>query len=134
MIAGLLWTSTARMVYSRVRLLRELEFVMAARALGASNVRILLRHIAPHLAALIVVYATLSIAAAVLFEAVLSFLGVGVPPPAASWGTMIVEHASYFRTDPRLLVLPGLGIMITVLAFNLLGDALRDALDPRTWA
>jgi len=132
-IAGLLWTVTARIVYNRVRLLREFEFVVAARALGAPTARILLRHVAPHVASLIVVYATLGIAASVLLEAVLSFLGVGVPPPAASWGTMIAEHAGYFRTDPRLLVLPGVGIMIIVLAFNLLGDALRDALDPRSW-
>lgn len=129
-IGGLLWTSTARIVYSRMRLIRELEFVVAARALGASSYRILWRHVLPHVMSLIVVYATLGIAGAVLFEAGLSFLGVGVPPPAASWGVMIAEHASYYRTDPRLLLLPGGAIMLTVLAFNLFGDALRDALDP----
>ncbi|MDQ2689842.1 MAG: ABC transporter permease [Chloroflexota bacterium] len=132
-IGGLLWTTTARIVYNRMRLLRELEFVVAARALGASNFRILWRHVLPHVVSLIVVYATLGIAGAVLFEAGLSFLGVGVPPPSASWGVMISEHASYFRTDPRLLALPGLAIMLTVLAFNLFGDALRDALDPHRW-
>lgn len=132
-IGGLLWTATARIVYSRLRLLRELEFVTAARALGASGYRILWRHVLPHVVSLIVVYATLGIAGAVLFEAGLSFLGVGVPPPSASWGVMISEHASYYRTDPRLLVLPGVAIMLTVLAFNLLGDAMRDALDPHRW-
>ena len=133
-IGGLLWTTTARIVYNRMRLLRELEFVVAARALGVSPLRILWRHVLPHVASLIVVYATLGIAAAVLFEAGLSFLGVGVPPPAASWGVMISEHASYFRTDPRLLMLPGVAIMLTVLALNLFGDALRDALDPHGWS
>ena len=129
-IGGLLWTTTARIVYSRMRVLRELEFVVAARSVGVSSYRILWRHVMPNVVSLIVVYATLGIAAAVLFEASLSFLGVGVPPPAASWGVMISEHASYYRTDPRLLVLPGAAIMLTVLSFNLLGDALRDALDP----
>ncbi len=132
-IGGLAWTVTARVVYGRMRLLRELEFVVAARALGASGYRILWRHVLPHVVSLIVVYATLGIAGAVLFEAILSFLGVGVPPPAASWGVMIAEHSSYYRTDPRLLVLPGAAMMLTVLAFNLLGDALRDAGDPHGW-
>lgn len=131
-IGGLLWTTTARIVYSRMRVLRELEFVVAARSVGVSSYRILWRHVMPNVFSLIVVYATLGIAAAVLFEASLSFLGVGVPPPAASWGVMISEHAGYYRTDPRLLVLPGAAIMLTVLSFNLLGDALRDALDPHS--
>ena len=80
---------------------------------------------------LLVVYGALGIAAAILFESALSFLGAGVPPPAASWGTMIAEHAGSYRSDPRLLLLPGAAIALTVLAFNLLGDVLRDALDPR---
>ena len=82
---------------------------------------------------LIIVYATLGIASTVLFEATLSYLGVGVPPPAPSWGTMISENIGYYATDPRLVLLPGLAIMATILAFSLLGDALRDALDPMHW-
>lgn len=129
-IGGLLWTTTARVVYSRVRLVREMEFVTAARAVGVSRAGIFWRHVVPHLVPVILVYAMLGVAGAVLFEAALSFLGVGVPPPSASWGVMISEHASYYRTDARLLMLPGFAIMVTVLAFNLLGDALRDAFDP----
>lgn len=129
-IGGLLWTTTARVVFSRVRLVREMQFVTAARALGMSRAGIFWHHVIPHLVPVILVYATLGVAGAVLFEAALSFLGVGVPPPSASWGVMISEHASYYRTDARLLMLPGLSIVVTVLAFNLVGDALRDALDP----
>jgi peptide/nickel transport system permease protein len=79
------------------------------------------------------VYATLGIASTVLFEATLSFLGVGVPLPTATWGQMISQHLGYYDSDPRLVVLPGLAIMITILAFNLLGDALADAFDPHRW-
>lgn len=129
-VAFLLWPIMARVVYTRVRQVSALDYVDAARAVGASGFRILLRHIVPHVIPLVIVYASLGVAAAILFEATLSFLGVGVPPPAASWGLMISEHASYFRSDPRLLVLPGVAIMLTVLAFNLVGDALRDAIDP----
>jgi len=130
-IAGILWTSTARIAYSRVRQITSLEFVEAAWSLGLTRTAILIRHVLPHTVSLLVVYATLGIAAAVLLEAGLSFLGIGVPPPAASWGGMITEHASYYRTDPRLVMVPGFAIMATVLAFNLVGDALRDAMDPR---
>lgn len=130
-IAGLLWTTTSRIVFSQVRVILAHDFIEAARALGASWWRVLMRHVLPHLIPILVVYATLGIAVVVLFESTLSFLGAGVPPPAASWGTMIAEHASYYRSDPRLLILPGGAIAVTVLAFNLLGDALRDALDPR---
>jgi peptide/nickel transport system permease protein len=130
-IAGLLWTTTSRIVFSQVRVILAHEFIDAARALGAGWWRLLMRHVLPHLIPVLIVYATLGIAAVVLFESALSFLGAGVPPPAASWGTMLAEHASYFRSDPRLLILPGAAIAATVLAFNLLGDALRDAVDPR---
>jgi peptide/nickel transport system permease protein len=130
-IAGLWWTTTARIVFNQTRVILAQDFVEAARALGVGPWAILIRHVVPHLVPLVLVYTTLGVAAVVLFESALSFLGAGVPPPAASWGTMISEHASYYRTDPRLLLLPGLAIALTVLAFNLLGDALRDALDPR---
>jgi len=132
-IAAVLWTPIARVVYSRALVIREAEFVMAARAVGVRPARILTKHVMPHLLPLIVVYATLGIASTVLFEATLSFLGVGVPVPAASWGGMIIEGIGYYLTDPRVVVLPGLAIMITILSFNLLGDALADAFDPYHW-
>jgi len=116
-----------------VIVIRETEFVIAARALGVGPARILGRHVMPHLISLILVYATLGIASTVLFEATLSFLGVGIPPPGASWGREISEGLGYYVTDPRLVVLPGFAIMVTILAFNLLGDALADAFDPHHW-
>ena len=132
-IAGVLWTGVARIVHGRMLALREVEFVLAARALGAPTRRIVTHHVLPHLSSIIVVYATLGIAATVLFEATLSFLGVGIPLPASTWGQMISQHLGYYDADPRLVILPGLAIMITILAFNLLGDALADALDPFHW-
>ena len=130
-IAALLWATTARVVYSRVRQVEALEYVDAARAIGGSPTHVLFRHVVPQTYSLLVVYTTLGIATTVLFEAALSFLGIGAPPPAASWGGMISEHAGFYRSDPRLLIVPGLAIMLTVLGFNLLGDALGDAVDPR---
>jgi peptide/nickel transport system permease protein len=132
-IAGVLWTGVARIIHGRMLVLRESEFVIAARAVGVTTPRIVTHHVLPHLSSIIVVYATLGIASTVLFEATLSFLGVGIPLPAATWGQMISQHLGYYDTDPRLVVLPGLAIMITILAFNLLGDALADALDPHHW-
>jgi peptide/nickel transport system permease protein len=129
-IGALLWTVTARVVYSRVRQVRALEYVEAAHAVGATPSHVLLRHVLPQTYSVLIVYAALGIAATVLFEAGLSFLGVGAPPPAASWGGMISEHAGFYRTDPRLLIVPGLAIMATVLGFNLIGDAVHDAIDP----
>lgn len=128
-----LWTGTARIVYSRMLVLRSSEFVEASRALGSSMPAIFRRHLIPHVLPILVVYASLGVAATVLFESTLSYLGAGVPPPTPTWGSILAEYASFFRTDPRLVVLPGLGVTITVLGFNLLGDALRDALDPRDW-
>jgi peptide/nickel transport system permease protein len=132
-IAGVLWTGVARIVHGRMLVLRESEFVTAARAVGVPTHRIVTHHVRPHLSSIIVVYATLGIASTVLFEATLSFLGVGIPLPAATWGQMISQHLGYYDSDPRLVVLPGLAIMVTILAFNLLGDALADALDPHHW-
>lgn len=132
-IASVMWTSMARIVYGRVLVVKESDWVEAAVALGAPGRRVFFRHILPHLLSTIIVYATLGIASAVLFEATLSYLGVGVPPPAASWGGMISEHVGYYATDPRLVLLPGAAIMLTILGFSLLGDALRDAFDPTTW-
>jgi peptide/nickel transport system permease protein len=132
-IAAILWTTTARIVYSTSLVVLASDFVLAATALGVSDRRMIVRHLLPHLVPIVIVYATLGIATTVLFEATLSFLGVGVPPPTPSWGSMIIEHVGYYRTDPRVVALPGFAIMATILAFNLLGDALADALDPRHW-
>jgi peptide/nickel transport system permease protein len=132
-IALVLWTATARIMYTTSLVVLSSDFVLAATAIGVADRRLVTRHVLPHLLPLIIVYATLGIATTVLFEATLSFLGVGVPAPAASWGGMIIEHVGYYRTDPRVVALPGLAIMVTILAFNLLGDALADALDPRHW-
>jgi peptide/nickel transport system permease protein len=132
-IALVLWTATARITYSTSLVVLSSDFIVAATAIGVSDRRMLVRHLLPHLVPIVIVYATLGIAAAILFEATLSFLGVGVPPPAPSWGGMIIEHVGYYRTDPRVVALPGLAIMATILSFNLLGDSLADALDPRHW-
>lgn len=129
-IAFVYWTPIARIVHGQVLGLKEREFVEAARAVGAGSLRILWRHVLPHIVPVMIVYATLGIATNVLFEAALSFLGVGVQPPTPSWGVMISEGQSYYRSAPWLVFYPGLAIMLTVLGFNLLGDGLRDALDP----
>ena len=132
-IAAVLWAGTARIVYGRALLILSADFVVAATAVGVGGVRMIFRHVLPHLVPLVVVYGTLGIATTVLFEATLSFLGVGVPPPDPSWGSMLIEHVGYYKTDPRVVFLPGLAIMATILAFNLLGDAIADALDPHQW-
>jgi ABC-type dipeptide/oligopeptide/nickel transport system permease subunit len=126
------WTYVARIVRGLVLSLREREFVDASRALGASNSRIMFREVLPNLVAPIIVYATLSIPLNILLEASLSFLGVGVRPPTASWGQMIAAATPIFNTAWWYMVFPGLALLLTVLAFNLLGDGLRDALNPRT--
>jgi len=129
-IALVNWVQIARVVYAQTLALSEREFVEAARAIGAGPWRILLRHLVPHLIPTVLVYGTLGIATTVLYEATLSFLGVGVQPPTPSWGKMIFESQSYYLTAPWLVFIPGAAILIVALAFNLVGDGLRDALDP----
>jgi len=129
-IAMVNWVQVARVVYSMTVALSEREFVEAVRSLGATRGRILFRHILPHLVPSIVVYGTLGIATTVLLEATLSFLGIGVQPPTPSWGNIIFENQSYFSTAPWLVFIPGAAIVMLAIAFNILGDALRVALDP----
>jgi peptide/nickel transport system permease protein len=129
-IAMVNWVQVARIVYTETRALTERDFVTAARSLGAGHGRILFRHIMPHLAPTAIVWGTLGVATTVLLEATLSFLGIGVQPPEASWGNIIFENQTYFQSAPWLVFFPGLLILATALSFNLVGDALRDALDP----
>src|SRR5215212_1491033 len=124
------WTWIARVVYGQVLALREREFVTASRAIGAPRGFTLFHHILPQLTPTLIVWGTLGIATNVMLEASLSYLGIGVQPPTPSWGGMIQQGQSYYRSAPWLVIYPGLAIMITVFAFNLLGDGLRDALDP----
>ena len=125
------WTYIARIVRGLVLSLREKEFVEAARSLGASYARIMFREILPNLAAPVIVYASLLIPVNILFEAALSFLGVGVQPPTASWGQMIAQATPIFNIAWWWMVFPGAALLLTVLAFNLLGDGLQDALNPK---
>ena len=125
------WTPMTRVIHGEVLSIREKEFVDAAKLTGCSNLRILYRHILPHLVAPIIVYTSLGIATTVLFEATLSYIGLGVQPPTPSWGQMISDGQSYYLSAPHLVLYPGLAIMLTVLAFNLVGDGLRDAFDPQ---
>ncbi len=125
------WPYMARIVRGRVLSLREREFVQASRSLGASDARIMLSEILPNLVAPIAVYATLMIPQNILFEAALSFLGIGVRPPTASWGQMISAATPIFQTAWWYMAFPGIALLLTVLAFNLLGDGLQDALTPR---
>jgi peptide/nickel transport system permease protein len=129
-IGAVYWTWIARVVYGQVVALRDRDFVVATRALGAGRIFTLIRHILPQLIPTIIVWGTLGIATNVMLEASLSYLGIGVQPPTPSWGGMIQQGQSFYRTAPWLVIFPGLAIMITVFAFNLLGDGLRDSLDP----
>ncbi|MHB8694735.1 MAG: ABC transporter permease [Solirubrobacteraceae bacterium] len=131
-IAFVNWTYIARIVRGQVLSLREKEFVDAARSLGASNTRIIVKEILPNLVAPIIVYATLIIPQNILFEAALSYLGAGVQPPTASWGQMISNATSIFPGGWWYMLFPGAALLLTVLAFNLVGDGLQDALHPRS--
>jgi peptide/nickel transport system permease protein len=127
------WVGYARLIRGQVLKVREYDFVQAARALGAGDARILFRHILPNAVQPLIVQASLGMAGAVLSEASLSFLGLGVPPPAPSWGVMIEEarDLSTLQAAPHALIFPGIAIALTVLAFNFIGDGLREYLDPR---
>src|SRR3954453_15507258 len=131
-IAFVNWTYIGRIIRGQVLSLREKEFVQASKALGASNTRIMFREILPNLVAPLIVYATLVIPQNILFEAALSFLGVGVQPPNASWGAMISDATTIFDSAWWYMLFPGAALLLTVLAFNLLGDGLQDALNPRS--
>jgi peptide/nickel transport system permease protein len=126
------WVGYARLVRGQVLRTRELEFVQAARALGATTSRILTRHVIPTTLPAVTVQATLGMGGAILAEAALSFLGLGVQPPTPSWGTMLNYGRGHLLDAPHLTIFPGLAIAILVLGFNFLGDGLRDALDPAT--
>jgi len=129
-IALVNWVQVARIVYTETRGLVERDFIMAERSLGAGHMRVLFLHILPHLVPTAIVWGTLGIATTVLLEATLSFLGIGVEPPQPSWGNIIFESQSYFQAAPWLVFFPGAIILLTALSFNLVGDALRDILDP----
>jgi peptide/nickel transport system permease protein len=132
-LAIAVWTlpSFARLIRGSVISLKHREFVEAAKALGADTGRILWKHVLPNAISPIIVYGTLFIARAIMMEAALSFLGMGAQPPTASWGNMVSAGRNYLRTAPHISTVPGVAIALTVLAFNLLGDGLRDTLDPR---
>ncbi|WP_370197564.1 ABC transporter permease [Aurantimonas sp.] len=129
-IALVNWVQTARIVFAETSSLAEREFIDAERSIGASTPRILFRHILPHLLPTIIVWGTLGISTTVLLEATLSYLGVGVQPPTPSWGNIIFENQTYFQAAPWLVFFPGAAILALALAFNLVGDAMRDILDP----
>jgi len=126
------WVGYARLVRGQVLRLREFEFVQAARALGAATHRVLLRHVLPSTLPALLVQATLGMASAIIAEASLSFLGLGVQPPTPSWGTMLDSGRSHLIDAPHLTIVPGVAVALVVLGFNFLGDGLRDAIDPRT--
>ena len=126
------WVGYGRLVRAQVMAIKRREFVEAARALGASHLRVFCRHILPNILQPLIVQAAVGMAAAVLAEATLSFLGLGVPPPAASWGAMLNDGRSHLFDSPHLVFFPAIAVMLCVLSFNFVGDALRDYLDPRT--
>ncbi|MCR9086986.1 MAG: ABC transporter permease [Rhodobacteraceae bacterium] len=129
-IAMVNWVQMSRVIYTETRSLVERDFIQVQRSIGSNPIRILIKHLLPHLLSSIIVFGTLGISTTVLLEATLSFLGVGVQPPMPSWGNIIFENQTYFSTAPWLVFFPGLLIVLLALAFNLVGDALRDILDP----
>jgi peptide/nickel transport system permease protein len=126
------WVGYARLVRGQVLAAREREFVEAARALGATDLRIVVRHILPNIIQPVIVQAAIGMAGAILAEATMSFLGLGVPPPTASWGAMLNDGRAHLFDAPHLVIFPALAVMLAVLSFNFIGDALRDYLDPRS--
>jgi peptide/nickel transport system permease protein len=126
------WVGYARLVRGQVLAAREREYVEAARALGASDLRIIVRHILPNIVQPVIVQAAIGMAAAILAEGTMSFLGLGVPPPTASWGSMLNDGRAHLFDAPHLVLFPALAVMLAVLSFNFIGDALRDFLDPRS--
>lgn len=126
------WVGYARLVRGQVMAVREREFVEAARALGASDLRILAQHVLPNILQPLIVQSAIGMATAVMAEATLSFLGLGVPPPAASWGSMLNDARSHLFDSPHMVFFPAMAVMLCVLSFNFIGDALRDYMDPRT--
>jgi ABC-type dipeptide/oligopeptide/nickel transport system permease subunit len=125
------WASFARIFRGSILSIKNKEYIEAARALGASNYRIITKHIFPNSFAPIIVYATMNVGTAIIVEAALSFLGIGVQPPTPAWGKMLADSLEYIDTAPWMMLFPGLAILITVLGFVMLGDGLRDAFDPR---
>lgn len=126
------WMGVARLVRAEVLTIREMEYILAARCIGCSDLRIMLRHILPNALSPVLVAATLGVAGAILTESALSFLGIGVQPPTPSWGNILTSGKDYVEFAWWLSLFPGLAILITVLSYNLLGEGIRDALDPRT--
>ncbi|HKD80469.1 MAG TPA: ABC transporter permease [Candidatus Angelobacter sp.] len=126
------WVGYARLVRAQILAVKEKEFVEAARALGASDWRIVTRHILPNIIQPVIVQAAIGMAGAVLAEATMSFLGLGVPPPTASWGSMLNDGRAHLFDAPHLVIFPALAVMVAVLSFNFIGDALRDYMDPRS--
>jgi peptide/nickel transport system permease protein len=126
------WVGYARLVRGQVLAAREREFVEAAKALGAGDLRVIVRHILPNIIQPVIVQAAIGMAGAILAEATMSFLGLGVPPPTASWGTMLNDGRAHLFDAPHLVIFPALAVMLAVLSFNFIGDALRDYLDPRS--
>jgi peptide/nickel transport system permease protein len=129
-IAFVNWVQTARVIFTQTSSLAERDYIAAEKTLGAGHGRILFKHILPHLIPTLIVWGTLGISTTVLLEATLSFLGIGVQPPIPSWGNIIFENQTYFQSAPWLVFIPGAAILLLALAFNLVGDALRDILDP----